>query len=486
MFWLVVAALANMALWTVMPLFVESSLRLDAAEGQIGGPFWLLSYPKHPPFWEWLIALSKLTGPLRYFTVYLIGQTFAVGGFALAAWGMAKENGREAATIAFVLGLASPFTTYVPIQVNPNIILMPFWAITLWTGYWAFERASLKAWIVFGLAVGLGIWAKYSILHLVLPIGLLFLSVPAYRRQLLTPRPWIAALVTIAVVTPHAVSVWLRDGDSLHYAMRTFETSSVEKWGLFGNFLMNVGILQAVMAGIVAVTVGWRPLLASIRRGFSFDQSTRLDWYLHAASFGPVIIVLASPLFDARPRALWVTPFVIGFAIWWGHFAMRAREVFNSHRLAQFGGFWAAVFVATYLLVRLLGPLVGGHASYPELDSRKLTKLAEDAWRTYDSGPIPYIIGIPNQGGRHAIGSIAFDLPYRVAAIEDGSPASAPWVDFNDIKKKGALVVAIGEFPANLQLVDTPVRLVGSFVRPTTRGTTKTRLVSFGIIPRSE
>ena len=89
MFWLVVAALANMALWTVMPLFVESSLRLDAAEGQIGGPFWLLSYPKHPPFWEWLIALSKLTGPLRYFTVYLIGQTFAVGGFALAAWGQA-------------------------------------------------------------------------------------------------------------------------------------------------------------------------------------------------------------------------------------------------------------------------------------------------------------------------------------------------------------------------------------------------------------
>ena len=73
-----------------------------------------------------------------------------------------------------------------------------------------------------------------------------------------------------------------------------------------------------------------------------------------------------------------------------------------------------------------------------------------------------------------------------MAAPEDGSPASAPWVDFNDIKKKGALVVSIGEFPASLQLVDTPVQFVGSFVRPTTRGASKGSLVSFGIIPRSE
>ena len=64
-FWTAVAAVANIAIWSLAPLLIEHSLRLDAAEGQIGGPFWQLNYPKHPPFWEWLIAICKLAGPAR-------------------------------------------------------------------------------------------------------------------------------------------------------------------------------------------------------------------------------------------------------------------------------------------------------------------------------------------------------------------------------------------------------------------------------------
>ena len=55
-----------------------------------------------------------------------------------------------------MMGLASPFTTYVPIQVSHNIGLMPFWMLALLTAWSAFEQGGVMAWALFGLAVGLG------------------------------------------------------------------------------------------------------------------------------------------------------------------------------------------------------------------------------------------------------------------------------------------------------------------------------------------
>src|SRR5258706_16279766 len=90
------------------------------------------------------------------------------------------------------MGLASPFATYVPIQVNHNIALMPFWALAALTAWLAFERGGVIAWASFGLTVGLGLCAKYAILPLVPPAGITFPAVPQWLRQLLTSGPLVA------------------------------------------------------------------------------------------------------------------------------------------------------------------------------------------------------------------------------------------------------------------------------------------------------
>ena len=336
--------------------------------------------------------------------------------------------------------------------------------------------------MTFGVAVGFGMWSKYAILHLVLPLGVLFLATPRYRGQLLTARPWIAALTGLAILTPHAASVWMGGSDSLHYAMRTVSTTSVEKWGLFGNFLMNAAIINAIMAFIVGCAIGWRPLVQSATKSLHWRRMDGLDRYLFVAALGPLMVVLVSPLFDARPRALWITPFVIGFALWWAHVAARADGPLNARRLAASAGAFSALMLSGYLGVRLFGSLLTGHVSYPEMDSRALTALAQKVWAEHHAGPIPYIIGIPEQGGRHAIGSTAFDLPYRVSAIDDGEPATAPWVDIDDLKRKGALVVAIGRIWPGLKLLGEPVEPVGSYPRPLARAVSSKKIVSFGII----
>ena len=246
---------------------------------------------------------------------------------------------------------------------------------------------------------------------------------------------------------------------------------------------MNAVILNAIMALICGATFGLRPIWAAVRKGLS-RHASRMDVYLHVAAFGPVLVVIASPLFDARPRALWITPFVLGFALWWTHFTASSGAQLKVWRLRPVTIAGMGLFLAGYMLARLTGPAVTGLAGYPEMDGRALAHLAETAWQTYDKGPIPYLIGLPDQRGRHAVGSIAFDLPYRVATIDDIGRTTPTWVDLEDLTRRGALVVAVGELPKDLQFLSSTVLPVGTFIRPTTRGVTRKRFISFGILPK--
>ncbi len=51
--------------WVLLPLIFEGSIRLDVAEGVIGGPEWQLSYFRHPPLSTWLTGLASMTGSAR-------------------------------------------------------------------------------------------------------------------------------------------------------------------------------------------------------------------------------------------------------------------------------------------------------------------------------------------------------------------------------------------------------------------------------------
>lgn len=118
------------------------------------------------------------------------------------------------------------------------------------------------------------------------------------------------------------------------------------------------------------------------------------------------------------------------------------------------------------------------------MDGRALTHLAETVWQGYEKGPIPYLIGMPDQRGRHAVGSIAFNLPYRAAVIDDIHRAAPAWVEIEDLARRGALVVAVGELPQDLRFLSTAVIPAGRYIRPTTRGVTRKRFISFGILPK--
>jgi len=470
------------ACWVLAPWLLEGSIRADPAEGVVDGPEWQLSYLRHPPFSTWLSGLASMTGPFRYASLFLIGSVLSCSAFAIAAAFVARADRREAGLLTLMAGLASPWATYIPLAVNHNIGVMPFWALTLLTAWTAFESGTLAAWACLGLAVGLGLWAKYALLHLVIPLALAFLVAPEWRRKLRTPGPWLAGLLCMAIIAPHCVDVLHKGGTTLSFAVRTAPAPMLLRIGWMIEFIADCLAAQATMAALAFVVCRPKRLLRAIAAMFARATITRLDLYLHAAAFGPVlVIVLAAPL-GVQKHFLWVTPLTVSFAAWWGHAAARAGLAEASQRLWRFYAALAALFVASYVAVRELAPYLPMRLAYAEMDGPALARLTEAYWAEHEAGPIAYIVSLDAQHGFQAAGSIVFDLPFRDRArvVQDDN-YYAPWTSVDEIKRRGALVVGSAMGPGTTAL-GVEVQDVAAYPRPTLRGA-KSPTIYFGVIP---
>lgn len=475
---LVAAALivAQGAVWCALALHFEGSLRLDVAEGMVYGPEWQLSYPKHPPLTYWLTALAWYAGPLRYTVLFLTSFAFALGSFAIVAAFLGRNVGRGAGTVALLAGLASSVAAYMPLQLNHNIGVMPFWAATLWMAWQAFERRSLGWWVALGTAVGCGLWAKYAILHLLIPLGAFVLLIPSERRCLRTPGPWIALATAALIFAPQLADIIANGESTIAYAVRRSDAGLVARLEQAAEVVAWVAIMSLPMAAVTAAAAGVRPILVRMAR--SLQAPTRLDLFLHVAAFGPVaIVVLAVLVFGVHPRPLWVTPFTLSFAAWWANLAAGAPR---ADRAAQAYGVWAAVFIGAYLAMRLVVPAVCDKPQYADMDGPALARLAEQAWASDQPGPIPYLISFGAQHGRQAAGSIAFDLPYPVHVIEGGASDRPRGIDAEDIARSGALIVSTEPLAAGKKILGREIAVIETVRRPVRRGHAPP--ISFGIL----
>jgi 4-amino-4-deoxy-L-arabinose transferase-like glycosyltransferase len=472
--------------WVGLAVWFQGSIDNDVAEGVVDGPAWQLSYLRHPPLSSWLSGLASMTGPARYLVLYTIALGFACGAFAIVASFIARLEGRAAGLVVLMAGFASPYASYWPIKFNHNIGVMPFWAMTIWAAWYAFESGALGAWALLGIIVGLGLWAKYAILQLVIPLGLLFFAVPEWRRKAATPGPWIAGATCLGIVAPQLIDVLRKGATTFQWAVHATDSSALERARWMGEFVLGCLLANAPLALIAWAACGRARLLAAIRSMFAFKTRSRLDLFLHSAAFGPILVIVLAAPFGVHLFYHWATALSVSFAAWWGRAAGRAGLRNLSRRAWILYGAWAALSALGYVGLREIAPLQSplGTSAYAEMDGPALAELAKDYWLEHENGPIPYIVSYGGKIGFQAAGSIVFDLPYRVHALKDGLSMNAPWIDIADLRRRGALVV-LGNEPAtnkSLDGVNVEVSAITAFPRPTMRGAKAPPIIYFGVI----
>ena len=488
--WTPIALVAlQIIVWVSLGVIFQGSIDQDIAEGVADGPAWQLSYLRHPPLSSWLSGLASTTGAARYVVLFAIALSFACGAFAVAAVFVQRKDGGAAGLITLLAGLSSPYAMYWPHKFNHNIGIMPFWALTICAAWRAFDLGTIGAWATFGLVVGLSLWAKYAILQLVVPLIVLFFTTKDWRKQIATPGPWIAVVLCSLIIAPQMIDVWAKGATTMKWAVHTLPSGPMLRLGWMLQWALACVLANVTMATLAVVACGRKPLAVAIRTTFARQTQTRFDLFLHVATFGPALAVLLAGPFGIRLFYHWVTPLAVGFAIWWGHVASRAGLREPPRRVWLLFAGWAALSIVGYVALREIAPRQKplDTSAYSEFDGPALAREAEAYWAAHGQGPIPYIVSYGGKVGFQAGGSIAFDLPYRVRVLIEGSTSNAPWIDADDIRRKGALIVSGTPLTAVETINDKPIDIeaITTIVRPVMRGAVAPPFFYLGVLKGS-
>lgn len=155
-----------------------------------------------PPFIALLSELTRGVFGNSIFAVRLFPALFSASLMVFAAV-IAHElgGGRFAQALAAVCVLANIMFMRVGGLFQPVVFDQVWWTVALFALVKLGKTNDPGWWLLFGIACGLGLLSKFSILLFGLA-ALIGLVLTARRRELLTPWPWYAALLAFLIGFP--------------------------------------------------------------------------------------------------------------------------------------------------------------------------------------------------------------------------------------------------------------------------------------------
>lgn len=424
------------AVWTALPTLLYPNLPLDLIEALMYGREWQLGYDKLPPLPWWLIEIVyQIAG--HDFAYYLLAEISVCAAFTLIYAAARPLVGAVGALISVLIIDGLHYFNYTAAKFNHDVIQLPFWALAGFSLHRALRERRLADWLLLGLALGLSLWAKYFVVVLMAPMVAFALVDREARKVLATAGPYIAAAIALVTVAPHVV--WLIKTDFLPLAYAEHRAVLPRGWydHLWHPLQFTVSQLFFMLPSLIVAG----PLFLPRRRpdepaakpsADAFDR--RIVAWL---AFGPVAIVLAMAAVSGRGVvAMWGYPLWLFLGLW---LVMHARCAPEGPRLARIVASWAIVFACLALAF---------YANYdilPRFDHRYravffpgggLGREITERYHAIAGKKLTYVIGTMWDGG-----NLAHYSPDQPRVLVDGEPQRTPWIDLNDLRRKGAVVV---------------------------------------------
>ncbi len=430
------AALAQAALWTLVPLLFYPGPPGDLPNVlAVGHEFQLGTY-LGPPLAFWLAELVFELGGL--FGVYALSQVCVVVTYwAVFALGRSIVGAQHAALAVLLMVGVSAFAVPTP-DFGPVILTMPLWAIIL-LHYWRAVGEDRRGyWLALAIEIGLLLLTTYAGLML---IGLLVLFTLANRRARATLRsydPWLAAVVAVFVMFPHLV--WLADTSDGMLAMLKRLRAPEAVADNFVAWLRQVALILVAHAGLVvlvALAAGWpwprrEPAPVIVRR--PVEPFARQYVYFFAL-LPPFAGTLIAVLIGWSGPVGGIAPLVVlsGLAV-----IMAAGDGIRFGR--------QHVVIATWFGLLIIPPLMAALALVvlPWLNVDLRVSLPAQAMARFFSESFERRINVPLQivaGDPRTAALIALGAPSRPSLYLNATPERSPWITPEAIKSKGAIVV---------------------------------------------
>jgi 4-amino-4-deoxy-L-arabinose transferase-like glycosyltransferase len=465
----------HFAVWTALPALLYANLPLDLIEALTYGREWQLGYDKLPPLPWWLVEIAhRLFGAdVAY---YALAQAAVIVAFVLVFAAARPLVGTMGALIAVLIVDGLHYFQYTAVKFNHDVMQLPFWALAGYALAAALKHGRTGRWLLLGLAFGGALWAKYFVVVLAAPYALFLVFDRDARRALATAGPWLALALALGIAAPHVA--WLFASDFLPFAYASRRAAPAHGWFdhirhpivfavsqiffLLPSFLIAAPLFwpKTSPLPLVGRGRGWgqrRPVAttadATSARTFPAEDKASenppdaFDRRIVALlAFGPFLTVIALAAVSGRGTvAMWGYPLWLFLGLW---LLLAAPHRLDRARLVGIVAAWAAVF-AGFAVV-----FVVNYAVLPFVDHRyravlfpgdALAAALTERFHAAAGAPLRYVVGSMWDGG-----NVAHYSPDQPQVLIDGLPARAPWIDLNDLRAKGAVVIWTGGDTAHL------------------------------------
>jgi dolichyl-phosphate-mannose-protein mannosyltransferase len=447
-FWTV--ALTQAALWTLLPAVFYS-----APPGEvplllaIGHEFVLGSYMGPPlAFWLGEIAFSAFGA----FGLYALAQACIVATYwAVFALGR-RIVGTRHAVLAVLLMIGVAAFAVPSVNFGPAILAAPLWGLAL-LHYWrAVGEGDRGYWFLLALDLGLLLLASYIGLILVLLLIIFTLVVPRRREALLRPEPWIAMLLFLIVIFPHAV--WLNSARDVVLAALNEASAGPLTPGLW--LIFSLVTTHLGLALLIVFASGWprkpRERAPIIERN-PVESFARLFVYFFGLMPAGTAIAIAFAAGRLGPLDR-VAPLVVlsGLAV-----VVAAGDQVQIYRERVLSMAWLGLLVAPPVIIvvgiALLPWTVGADLRIAQPATVEGRFFAENFQRR-SGKPLTYVTGDPQLAPLIALGARS-----RPHVYFDWAPQRSPWAKPDDFRRDGGLLV----WPANDNTGTPPAGLKAQF-----------------------
>jgi 4-amino-4-deoxy-L-arabinose transferase-like glycosyltransferase len=397
-----IAASMVIAAMTVLRVIYASltELRTDEAYYWTWSKEGALSFLDHPPMIAWFIRLSTLIFGDTNFGVRFAGVlAMLVMQLLLADIVRRVTHDVRAIVFAVLMPEAALYYGLLMAKVSPDTALIPFAVAMVWALVRLTESNDARWWLAAGVFAGLSLLSKFTAIML-LPAVLAFMLVPDWRRRwLLSPYPWLAALIAMVLFLP--VMIWNAGHDWASFRFQFVRAAATHELSLrtLGEFLS----LQFGLVGFILLPVVLTGVSLTAWRGYREREPVAI--LLSTAVLVPFLYFFWKSLTlrvgDTWPMFIWP----IGFAATAINLVQMSRENWSARMIRSTLG-WAKAavasgiaFVVIVFLYYVAAPWnligrtdpVGGEAGYEhlveraqaELQNTGATWIATTDYRTY-------------------------------------------------------------------------------------------------------
>jgi 4-amino-4-deoxy-L-arabinose transferase-like glycosyltransferase len=441
----------HFAVWTALPSLLYANLPLDLIEALTYGREWPLGSDKLPPLPWWLVELMH-----RSFGVdaayYALGQIAVVIAFALVFATARPLVGAAAALAAVLIVDGMHYFQYTAVKFNHDVIQLPFWALAGYSFHAALKRGRDSHWALLGVAFGGALWAKYFVVVLAAPYALFLILDRRARPALATRGPWLALGIALLIALPHLI--WLFHSDFLPFAYAEHRAAPVRGWFdhvLHPTVFAASQVFFLLPSLFIAAALLWPP---QKNRG-QIDADAFDRRIVTLLAFGPAAATIALSVASGRGAvAMWGYPLWLFVGLW---IVMTVRPLLDRDRVGRIVAAWAAVaaiLIAAFVVNYTVLPLVDHRYRAEFFPGGALGATLTQRFHDATGKPLRYVIGSMWDGG-----NLAHYSPDQPQVLIDGEPARAPWIDLDDLRKKGAVVVWTQSDP---KVVPAPLAAVAS------------------------